>query len=141
MDLHEGPSAFTVVPTQSFETLVCLFRDGFQFCWDLFAPRCSLDVLKRRAVPKTFLKRGKVSIGCSQGDRCPDTRLDKHTIDIAALMRGPIARVRSLATGHMSPDASDVLRLGTRPDGFAALGWRIALITSVTGWATRPATP
>ena len=32
------------------------------------APRCSLDVLKRRAVPKTFLKRGKVSIGCWQGE-------------------------------------------------------------------------
>ena len=44
-----------------------LFRDGFQFCSDLVAPHCSLDVLKRRAVPKTFLKRGKVSIGCSQG--------------------------------------------------------------------------
>ena len=49
------------------------FRDGFQFCSDLVAPRCSLDVLKRRAVPKTFLKRGKVSIGCSQGN------LKRHT--------------------------------------------------------------
>jgi hypothetical protein len=35
------------------------------------APHCSLDVLKRRAVPKTFLKRGKVSIGCSQGEPSP----------------------------------------------------------------------
>ena len=39
---------------------------------DLVAPRCSLDVLKRRAVPKTFLKRGKVSIGYSQGEPFTD---------------------------------------------------------------------
>ena len=31
--LHEEPSAFRVIPTPSFESLVCrLFRDGVQFC-------------------------------------------------------------------------------------------------------------
>jgi hypothetical protein len=57
---------------------VVLFRDGFQFCSDLVAPRCSVDVLKRRAVPKTFLKRGKVSIGSSQGEP-PTARPERPT--------------------------------------------------------------
>jgi hypothetical protein len=47
-----------------------------------------------------------------------DALLDERTIDITALMRGPIARVRSVATGHMSPDVSDVLRLA--PDRMAS---------------------
>jgi hypothetical protein len=53
LSLESGQSRLT------FETL---FRDGFQFCSEVVAPRCFLDELKRRAVPNTFLKLGKVSI-------------------------------------------------------------------------------
>jgi hypothetical protein len=84
---------------RAVEVVASLFRDGFQFCSDLVAPRCSLDVLKRRAVPKTFLKRGKVSIGCSQGERVlghPEIRRGRIRPGFPVLRSGADRRGRRL---------------------------------------------
>jgi hypothetical protein len=98
-------------------------RDGFQFCSDLVAPRCSLDVLKRRAVPKTLLKRGKVSIGCSQGERSVER--------IPALMSSMAAMIPECPSPRSSVRCASSVPTSTR-----STSWSSASIRKSTPWTS-----